>query len=223
VHIPRCLVIIPDGNRRWAQAHHRPGKLGHTQGLVNCRSIARTAFERGVEHLVFWAASEANLRNRSPEEISHLFRLLKHELRRRSRRNEKVGFHLCGSWNDPELTELAWAVENETTRYQQHMTVLFGYNGRSEILAATQALLRSGEPATNDSFRRHLWTAHVPEVDLLIRTGTHSDPHLSDSLLPWQLQNSQLHFSEACWPDFGTQQLLRAFSDFEARPRRRGV
>lgn len=103
------------------------------------------------------------------------------------------------------------------------MTLLFGYSGKSELLAATQALRVSGEDVTEESFRKHLWTAHIPDVDLLIRTGVEGDPHFSDLLLAWQMHNTQLHFSKLCWPDFKAKDLLQVFEDFGARPRRCGA
>lgn len=112
---PRCLAFIPDGNRRWARMHHRPSHWGHISGVMNSRAIARAAFEQGVEHVVFWAASEANLRDRPREEIAHLVTLLKRELRRRLEESEEAAFHLCGAWDkilpDSELADLVRALE----------------------------------------------------------------------------------------------------------------
>ncbi|KKW14060.1 MAG: Isoprenyl transferase [Parcubacteria group bacterium GW2011_GWA2_50_10b] len=147
--VPKCLVIIPDGNRRWARKNHRRDITGHTRGLFNCRSITRAAFERGVTHVVLWAASELNLYRRPPNEIMHIFRLLKHELRSRLKNPEEIGFHLCGDWRrftqDQELFMLADEVQEKSARYtKQQLTVLFGYSGRAELVDAIKKLSASG-------------------------------------------------------------------------------
>ncbi len=226
--VPKCLVIIPDGNRRWARKNHRRDITGHTRGLFNCRSITRAAFERGVTHVVLWAASELNLYRRPPNEIMHIFRLLKHELRSRLKNPEEIGFHLCGDWRrftqDQELFMLADEVQEKSARYtKQQLTVLFGYSGRAELVDAIKKLSASGDEITPETIRRHLWTSHLPDVDLVIRTGVQNDPHWSDWLLLWQCGNSQLYFSAKDWPAFGVEDLQAAFEDYARRPRREGA
>ena len=224
--VPRCLVIIPDGNRRWARSHNHSQPVGHTYGLLNCRRIAKAAFERGVEHVVLWAASESNLHKRDPREIAFLFRLLKRELLYRSKRTDEIGFHLCGAWQevnaDLGLVELVEKAHRKTAAHEKHLTVLFGYSGSTELVLAAEKAAQEGL-VTKDSIREHLWTSHVPDVDLLIRTGVEDDPHWSDLLLPWQLQNTQLYFSDVCWPAFTIAHLEAAFDDYARRVRRAGA
>lgn len=226
--IPSCLVIVPDGNRRWAREHHRLDTTGHTAGLLNCRRIVRAAFEQGVQHVVLWASSDLNLQRRPPQEIAHIFRLLKHELCHRIRDPEETGFHLCGAWQrftqDQGLLRLVRMAHEKTARYvTRQLTILFGYSGRTELLEAFAQLSVSGEEVTQETIRGHLWTRHLPDVDLLIRTGTHGDPHWSDSLLPWQICNTQLHFSAKCWPEFTIEDLCVVLRDYAQRPRRGGA
>ncbi len=225
--VPTCLVIVPDGNRRWAREHHRRDTIGHTNGLINCRRVSRAAFDCGVQHVVLWAASELNLCRRPPHEIVHIFRLLKRELRHRIQHPEDIGFHLRGAWQrftqDQELMELVREAHEKTAQHtKRQLTILFGYSGRTELVEATAKLLASGQAATAETIRAHLWTSHVPDVDLLIRTGTHGDPHWSDSLLPWQMHNAQLCFSPKCWPEFGVEDLQASLEDYNLRVRRAG-
>lgn len=226
--VPRSLVIIPDGNRRWAQSHGHSTQVGHTYGLFNCRRIADAAFARGVKHVVLWAASESNLHRRDPRETKHIFRLLRKELLYRSKQASqvKVGFHLCGAWqeanSDPELVELVEEAHRRTASHEKHLTVLFGYSGITELVFAAERAAQAGV-ITKETIRRHLWTSHVPDIDLLIRTGVDGDPHWSDLLLPWQLQNTQLYFSEVCWPAFTIAHLEAAFDDYARRIRRAGA
>ncbi len=223
---PQCLVIIPDGNRRWARSHGRSTPVGHTNGLLNCRRIAEAAFTRGVQHVVLWAASESNLHKRDPREIAFLFRLLKRELLYRSKKADKVRLHLCGSWQDvnadPELQELVERAHRQTASNEKHLTVLFGYSGTTETVLAAEKAAQEGA-ITKDSIRKNLWTAHLPDVDLVIRTAVQGDPHWSDLLLPWQMQNAQLYFSEICWPAFTATHLKVAFEDYARRVRRYGA
>ena len=138
-------------------------------------------------------------------------------------------FHLCGQWqdacNDPELIDLVHRAHQHTAECDQHLTVLFGYNGVAEILAAANKAARdaNGSDISEEDIRRHLWTSHLPPIDLVIRTGTQSDTHNSDLFLPWQISNAQLYFSELCWPDFKEADLQAAFDNFAARHRKMGA
>lgn len=226
--VPKCLVIIPDGNRRWARKNHRRDITGHTQGLLNCRRIIRAAFELGVPQVVLWAASELNLYRREPREISHIFRLLKRELRSRLEKPEEIGFHLCGAWQritqDEKLAQLVREIHEKTALYtKQQLTVLFGYSGRTELTEAFVHLSASGEEITKENIRKYLWTSHLPDVDLVIRTGVQGDPHWSDGLLIWQIGNAQLYFSPKDWPAFGVEDLRAAIDDYAGRSRREGA
>ncbi len=225
--VPRCLVIIPDGNRRWARQHGYPVVQGHVTGLRNARTIAEAALRFGVEHVVLWAASESNLRKRSAQEVENLFKLLKEELRyQASRPDESADFHLCGAWrdftDDADLIELSRQAAARNKAHTQTFTVLFGYSGTTELVRAAQEAARDGA-IDEASIRAHLWTAHVPDVDLLIRTGVEGDPHWSDLLLPWQMRGTQLIFSNVLWPAFTVDHLKEAFEDLASRARRAGA
>jgi len=106
---------------------------------------------------------------------------------------------------------------------EKQITILFGYSGLTELLRATSVLFECGQRATRENLRASVWTRHLPDVDLLIRTGVEGDPHLSDLLLPLQISNTQLHFSEILWPSFTERHLDLAFEDFARRPRRKGA
>lgn len=225
---PKCLVIIPDGNRRWARAQNYPETAGHGRGLINCRTIVKAAFKEGVQHVVLWGASESNLQKRDPNEIAFLYGLLKAELLYRLDHNKNsFGFRMCGVWQRPgadlDLLDLVDRAQKETAgNTEQVLTLLFGYSGETELVHAAQRAAALEDSISHDTIRKHLWTAHVPEVDLVIRTGVEGDPHWSDLLLPWQMKNAQLYFSDVCWPAFNKQCLRAAFDDYSRRVRRRG-
>lgn len=226
--VPNCLVIIPDGNRRWAKSRGRPDSEGHTQGLLNCRRIAKEAFDQGVQHVVLWGASESNLHKRSPKEVEFLYQLLEAELEYRSKEeNGTYVFRICGLWHRPsdlKLMELAERAHARPIRDgDQVLTLLFGYSGETEIVHAARRAALSEDQINPDTIRKHLWTAHVPVVDMVIRTGIEDDPHWSDLLLPWQIKSTQLYFSKTCWPAFSKQELKAAFEDCSNRSRRLGA
>ncbi len=107
------------------------------------------------------------------------------------------------------------------------LTLLFGYNGLTELFYAHKKALgetiEDGRPYDERAIRKHLWTAHVPMVGLIIRTGCDGDPHLSDSLLPVQTEHAQLYFTKTRWPAFDVAELKCAFDNYSQRPRRLGV
>jgi undecaprenyl diphosphate synthase len=225
--VPECLVIIPDGNRRWARAQKRGASEGHAEGLLNCRVIVEEAFKRGVQHIVLWGASETNLQKRDPQEVEFLYHLLKSELvHRLDEKNGTHGFRICGTWHRPhdlELIELVERAHVQTSCSSQVLTLLFGYSGQTELVCAARRAALSEDQINADTIRKHLWTSHLPNVDLVIQTGIKGDPHWSDLLLPWQIRSAQLYFTETCWPAFTTQDLSAAFEDFSRRPRRMGA
>lgn len=252
--IPECIVIVPDGNRRDEAARTRPklaadlrrtklhiAKAGHARGLANCRKLVEAAFELGVKHVVVWAASESNLRNRDANEIAFLYRLLKGELRYRLRReSEGYGFRLCGLWNifgnDPELRQLVEETQARTSVHtEQVLTLLFGYDGLTELAHAARKAVAEGAAITPETLRRYCWTSHLPDVKLGIRTGVDADPKVSDSafiegdihqsdlLLPCQSKNMHWCYSPVRWPSFTVEHLKRAFAIYQNRQSRCGA
>ena len=225
--VPKCLAIIPDGNRRAAALLGLPAIAGHTRGLATIRTIVEAAFKRGIEHVVVWGTSTLNLRERSPLEIKHILGLFKEELIRLSSDTAESRLHICGDWreftDDRELFQLTdEAQQKSLAGSKHHLTILFGYGGRADLLAGINNFLASGGTvATEENFRRHLMTNHLPDVDLLIRTG--GKAHWSDCFLPWQMFNAELVFSPRLWPSFGVTDLDEALADYATRRRKQGA
>ncbi len=229
--IPDHIAFIPDGNRRWAKKHLFESWKGHEKGVARFQELARAAFERGVTWVTFWAASEDNLTKRSQAEISLLVRILIAELRRlhdseetmeRGTRVRVIGRGVVMMKNE-ELTEAVQAIEKKTVQNAQNaLTILFGYDGRTDIIEAIKKL--RGDTAQSElkklDVHQALMTAELPDVDLVVRTG--GEPHNSAGFLMWQTANSQLYFTEILWPDFDVNELQKAFADFARRERRLG-
>jgi undecaprenyl diphosphate synthase len=230
VEIPSVIAYIPDGNRRGALQKGATADEPHRDGMHNCRTLSEEAFRCGVKHVVIWGASESNLKERSKNEVWHLFELLKQELQRRMRRiqNDKVAFRICGLWQQsapwPGLKELVAALEQKTAHYQDErcFTLLFGYDGETDNEQAVQRLFDAGIRPTKELIRQNLWTAHVPNTDLIIRTAVEGDPHDSDPFLPWQRKNAQHILSPKFWPAFDIADLHAAFDEYGRRPKRKG-
>ncbi|MGH7141718.1 MAG: polyprenyl diphosphate synthase [Minisyncoccia bacterium] len=227
---PRCLAIIPDGNRRWALYRSLWKRLGHEQGLKNCRRVIPRAFDLGTKHIVLWAGSESNLKKRPLEEVCYLFSLLKQELEYRIDKPDEARFYIRGIWrqftDDPEIKDLAGEAEHRTMHVlSRSLTLLFGYGGLTELAHAATAAARDGIiDITPEVLRQRCWNSHLPNIDLLIRTGIEqNDYHCSDSFLPLHTEHMQLYYSDKYWPDFTADDLSNAFAHYRMRARRCGA
>jgi len=227
--LPNHLAIIPDGNRRWAKLHRLLPWQGHAEGAKRFWELAQYLADTEIKFGTFWAGSYGNLANRAPEEVKFLFQILEQELADPKVKDSLVKyqtkFRFIGEWKDfnqnTKLPQTIQSLEEQTREFTKHnLTILFGYDGQREMLAAQEALRQSGEEVTDENLRRHLWTGALPDVDYVIRTG--GEPHWSEGFLMWQTANSQFYFTEDLWPDFTEEKIKKALEDFERRERRLG-
>jgi len=228
--VPKHIAIIPDGNRRWAKKRGLKPWEGHLKGIGDfAQDIAWTAFDAGVEHLTIWGGSYDNLTKRSKIEI----RMLNEAYRRFVRatlEDEKIykrGVRVIflGEWRkvlEAETIELINKIQSSTKNHKNyHLTVLVAYNGDKEMLYALNAILKDKPKSiTPKIVKSHLWTAALPPVDLVIRTG--DKPHLSAGFMMWDVQYAELYFSKKMWPDFTKKDLLTAIKEYSSRERRFG-
>ncbi len=229
-NIPNHVAIIPDGNRRWATTHKKEVIWGgHEQGALQFEQVMRAAFKAGVTYLTIWAASEDNLVRRSKEETGFLVKLLINELRRLHNSPEtaeqEIRVRVIGSGvataGSSELAAAVHAIEEKTKgNKKKQLTILFGYDGRTDMIHAIQELRDTTYEIRHESVTKALLTKELPDVDLVIRTG--GEPHNSAGFLMWQTANSQLYFTPTLWPDFGPAELEKALADFNTRERRLG-
>lgn len=223
------IAIIPDGNRRWAKAHRLLPWQGHEEGAKRLWEIATYLADTSIGHFTFWAGSYGNLATRSPEEVRFLYQILEQEISdpkfKQSLLDKQTSFKMIGEWREfnqnTKLPETILQLEQETALYNQHsLTILFGYDGKREMLAAQEKLRQNSEPVTFESLQKSLWTAELPDVDLVVRTG--GEPHWSAGFLMWQTANAQFYFTDVLWPDFKTSEMKKALEEFERRERRLG-
>lgn len=229
---PTHVAIIPDGNRRWARAHALAIKEGYAHGVQKFREIIEEAFRAEIPYITFWAASEDNLLKRTKREVMLLVALLKRELKRKELaemlETQRVRICFVGRWNeilrDSSLLKTIRAVEAGTAQYgERRLTVLFGYDGRREMLEAVQNIQE--KKVDEAALSKSLWTGDLPPVDLVIRTGEEHEQwsHWSSGFMMWQTANSEFYFTKTFWPAFTPQELANAFENYAQRARKLGV
>jgi undecaprenyl diphosphate synthase len=224
--VPRHAAIIMDGNRRWARARGVPEPQGHAAGVAAIRPVVEHASRRGLEVLTIYAFSRENWQ-RSSAEVGTLIGLLDATIRDETPRlvEEGVRVRLTGRLDElPDETrasiEQAIAATADGTRMT--LNVAFNYSSRSEIVDAVRAYLADGNDPTGldeAALGAYLYTADLPDLDLLIRTG--GDQRISNFLL-WQAAYAELYFCDRFWPDFGPADLDAALAEFARRSRRFG-
>ena len=212
-----------DGNGRWATRRFLPRMAGHKAGLDTLRACVRHCGEIGVRVLTVFAFSSENW-NRPPEEVSSLMELLAMALGREvpQLKAEGVRIHFAGdrsALSEKMRAGLDHAEAATAGNTRLVFNVCFNYGGRWDVAQAAAQLARRGEPITEQAIDRALALAHVPDPDLLIRTG--GEQRLSNFLL-WQAAYAELHFSDKLWPEFDAAALDDAIADYGRRERRFG-
>ncbi|MDH1336484.1 polyprenyl diphosphate synthase [Comamonas thiooxydans] len=221
--VPRHIAVIMDGNGRWAKRRLLPRLAGHKQGVESLRRCARACVERGVQVLTVFAFSSENW-NRPQEEVSGLMSLLANALAKEVAQLSRDGVRLYFVGDRQGLSDKVREGLAEAERITAHNTrlvlnVCFNYGGRWDIAQAAQKLVDQGLELTPENLDRAMALAHVPDPDLLIRTG--GETRISNFLL-WQAAYTELFFSNALWPDFDEAALDEAIAVFGGRERRFG-
>ena len=228
--LPRHVAIIMDGNGRWAKSRFLPRLEGHRAGVESVRSVVETAARLGLEALTVYAFSTENWK-RPTDEVSGLMGLLKLYIRRelKTLQDNNIKFGVVGG-----LDGLPKDVQDELQRgirETAHLTGLqfslaLNYSGRSELTDVVKRIAEAAKAGTLDpaaidesTVERHLFTAHLPEPDLLIRTS--GELRVSNFLL-WQIAYAEIWVTDVLWPDFRRRHLLQAIADFQKRERRYG-
>ncbi|MBI2475917.1 MAG: di-trans,poly-cis-decaprenylcistransferase [Candidatus Taylorbacteria bacterium] len=222
--IPKCVGIIMDGNRRFARSKGLPLFEGHRRGLEKVKELIGWAKELDVAYVVLFALSTENW-NRTRDELTYLMGLFKLMLTKELEAMRQAGVRVrCvgerGRFS-PELQKLMAEAEERTALNKELTIVLaLSYGGRAEIIDAANRAIASGESkVTEESFARHLWTAGMPDPDLIIRTS--GEMRLS-GFLPWQSVYSELFFAKTYWPDFSREEFQAILEEFSKRQRRNG-
>ena len=218
-----CIGIILDGNRRWAKERGLPQLEGHRRGFNNLKSVARWVRDRNIPHLVVFAFSTENF-NRTSEEVSYLMGMIRAAVREEASvlSNEGIRLRFAGDRSrlEPDIqAALTKAEEKSAWNSKCTLWICLSYGGRAEIAAAAAVASKSGD-ISEQSIAANLWTAGMPDPDIIIRTG--GQRRLSNFLL-WQSAYSELFFLDMLWPDFGEKDLDGVLSEFTTRKRNFGI
>jgi len=222
-NMPQHVAIVMDGNGRWAAKRFLPRLAGHQQGVAALRRCVKACVERGVGVLTVFAFSSENW-NRPAEEVSSLMELLVHAVVNEVPDLQKNGVRLYFVGDRQRLSakvQAALSSAELSTASQSRMVlnVCFNYGGRWDMAQAAQKVAVSGQPITELAIDRALALAHVPDPDLLIRTG--GELRISNFLL-WQAAYAELHFCDKLWPEFDEAALDEALNVYRSRERRFG-
>jgi undecaprenyl diphosphate synthase len=227
---PRHVAVIMDGNGRWAKARGLPRAAGHREGVVTVRRVVTECARLGLGALTLYSFSSENWK-RPADEVAALMALCCEFLRveRATMLAENIRFRRIGRREGLPAEVLAELDETErVTAAHTGLTLCLAlnYGSRTEIADAAQALARevaegrrTVESIDEAALESRLYTAGIPDPDLLVRTA--GEMRISNYLL-WQISYSELHVTEVLWPDFGVADLHRAFADFSRRERRFG-
>lgn len=226
---PRHIAIIMDGNGRWAKKRGLPRTAGHSAGAEAFRRIANYCRSLGVEYLTVYAFSTENWK-RSEEEIGGIMLLLRKYLEEALLDMEKnrVCFRFFGDLSrlSPQLQKLCRDAESRSVEYDVQVNFCLNYGGRDEIVRAARAFAaevaagkRSPQELTEGLFDTYLYSAGVPDPELIIRP---SGEMRTSNFLLWQSAYSEYVFMDVLWPDFGPKDLDKAIAEYHRRNRRFG-
>jgi undecaprenyl diphosphate synthase len=229
--LPRHIAIIMDGNGRWAKRRHLPRVAGHRAGVAAVRSTVETAARIGIHAITLYAFSEENWK-RPKSEVDFLMRLLSRYLKAElpTLNNNNIRLQYIGRQHElPQDVQqrMEWARASTAQNSGTVLTLALNYSARSELVDAFRSI---AETASNnggiehlkideDTIRQHLYTCHLPDPDLVVRTS--GEMRLSNFLL-WQSAYAEIYVTPALWPDFRGVHLLEAIAEFQKRDRRYG-
>jgi undecaprenyl diphosphate synthase len=228
--LPRHVAIIMDGNGRWAKQRQKQRVEGHRAGIASVRDVVETSARLGLEVLTLYAFSVENWK-RPAAEVSTLMGLLKHYLRMEldTLLRNNIRFQVIGRMGDlpPDVQdELGRGIERTRDAEGLRFNIALNYGGRAEITDAVRRLIadvlaNSRDPYSIDetTLSSYLYTAGLPDPDLLIRTS--GELRVSNFLL-WQIAYAEIWVTDVLWPDFRRRHLLQAIADFQKRERRYG-
>jgi undecaprenyl diphosphate synthase len=228
--LPRHVAVIMDGNGRWAKLRHKPRVEGHRAGIASVRDVVETSARLGLQVLTLYAFSVENWK-RPRSEVTTLMGLLKRYLRSEldTLLRNNIRFRVIGRMEELPADvqdELRRGMERTAERSGLLFNIALNYGGRTEITDAVRRLaadVAAGrrEPGAidEDTLSSYLYTAGLPDPDLLIRTS--GEMRVSNFLL-WQIAYAEIWVTDVLWPDFRRKHLLQAVADFQKRERRYG-
>jgi len=227
-NLPAHIVIIMDGNGRWAEKKNLDRISGHREGMKSVKAVVKGAKELGVKYVTLYAFSAQNWK-RPKVEVDALMELLKHYLLNEGDRLIENGVSLNAIGRLWELPQDVYEVLSETMDKTKDcneltLTLALSYGGREEIIDAVKEMVSRGNIAPEDinqtNLSKFLYTSDLPEPDLLIRTS--GEMRLSNFML-WQLAYTEIYVTRTLWPNFRKRHLIKAILNYQKRERRYGL
>ena len=230
--LPKHIAIIMDGNGRWARRRHLPRIAGHRAGVSSVRSTVETAACIGIPALTLYAFSEENWKKRPESEVDFLMgllcRYLKAEVPTLNKNNVRLEYIGRQHELPPSVQQkMQWAREATGRNTGMVLTLALNYSARTELVDAFRSIVdaaaRNGGldhlQIDEDAVSRHLYTRHLPDPDLVVRTS--GEMRLSNFLL-WQLAYAEIYVTPTLWPEFRGVHLLEGIAEYQKRERRYG-
>jgi undecaprenyl diphosphate synthase len=230
--LPKHIAIIMDGNGRWARRRHLPRIAGHRAGVTSVRFVVETASRIGIPSLTLYAFSEENWKKRPKSEVSFLMSLLGRYLKQEvpTLHKNNVRLEYIGRLHElPAVVQekMEWAKNELGQNTGMVLTLALNYSARTELVDAFQSLVNAATSnggidhlkIDEEAVSRHLYTRHLPDPDLVIRTS--GEMRLSNFLL-WQLAYAEIYVTPTLWPEFRGVHLLEGIEEYQKRDRRYG-
>lgn len=225
--VPVHIAIIMDGNGRWARARGLPRLAGHQAGTENLRRVIEACVDFGVKYLTIYAFSTENW-GRPESEVSGLMQIFDSVFNRELAELNRQGAQLRHIGRMEGISQslqdkVRKGIELTKNNKNLILNVAFNYGGRDEIVYAIQNIIKKGvkpDEVTTELVDENLFTAGVPDPDLVIRTS--GEQRISNFLI-WQAAYAEWVFPEVFWPDFGREELLKAIQNYANRDRRFGL
>ncbi len=233
--LPHHIAIIMDGNGRWAKSRHLPRIAGHKTGVEAVKYVCETAARIGLPWMTLYAFSVENWKRRPKAEVSFLMGLLQRYLRAEVPVMTENNIRLQYIGRRHELPEsvqgvMDWAEATTAKNTGMILTLALNYGSRTELADAFNEIVKSAakngglehlreHAIDEETIRKHLYTSHLPDPDLVIRTS--GELRLSNFLL-WQVAYSEIYITDTLWPDFRGKHLLEAIANYQQRERRFG-
>ena len=227
------IVLIPDGNRRWAKKRGLPSFFGHKEGAKTTEKLLKAVLDLKIPYFTFWGSSLDNIAKRPAQEVQFLLKLFERYFKKLANSKEvnqnKIKINILGRWRElfPESVKQAMEEAIKKTKdYKNYQwTFLIAYSGVDEMTAAIQKItelrIKNRELRINkELIKNNLWTKDLPAVDLVIRTG--GEPHWSAGMMMWDVADSQLYFTETLYPDFSVEEFKKAINKYGQTERRMG-
>ncbi len=225
--IPKCIGIIMDGNRRWAEEQGVPVFQGHRKGYEKMRNVGRWAKDIGIEYIIFYCFSIENWK-RKEEEVNYLMDLFKFAFTDgvESLFRNEIRIKVVGNISrfSQDIQEMIKKIEDDTKHFKTTMVLAMSYGGRQEILDAVKKISETKtkeeiKKMGEEDFSNFLYTADIPDPDIIIRTS--GEMRLS-GFLPWQSVYSEFFFLKTYWPAFSKEDFFSVLDEYSLRSRRHG-